>query len=128
MPPFPVPFMQGAAGEYEREPVADDDQGIGGADMLDPLQGFLESLGAARAMEVDAMEAQRVEIERQRSAIKKDIKNKKARDNRLINRAAKDLTADQMMQVAAIKAAAAAKAKARAAAKPKSKAKAKAAA
>ena len=71
----------------------------------DPMESFIRGLGAARAGEANLLDQRMQAIEREKAAVQKEIKNKKARDKRLINRAAKDLTLSQVMEVAALKAA-----------------------
>ena len=69
----------------------------------DPMESFIRGLGAARAGEANLLDQRMQAIEREKAAVQKEIKNKKARDKRLINRAAKDLTLSQVMEVAALK-------------------------
>lgn len=105
---------------------AADAVGAAGADGVQGILAALGALGAAEPDDVEQLEAQQRELLAQKKTIGKQIKQKKQRDDRLMKKAVKHLSDDQLVRVMALKAAASAKAKAKAAAKSKAKAKAKA--
>ena len=86
---------------------------------------YLSSLGEASAGELKQLEDQEKALVLQKKLLKKEIKNKKSRDNRLMSKCAKSLTSSQMLELASKKMTME-KAKAASAAKSKAKAKAKA--
>ena len=88
----------------------------------------LGALGAAQAGEVDELLERQRQLLQQKKVLAKELKLKKARDNRLLNKAVKHLSKDQLMQAAALKTNADAKAKAKVQAKVRAVAKAQAAA
>ena len=71
---------------------------------------FLTTLGNASHDEITALEQRSRALVAEKRLLQKEIKNKKSRDARLMKRAAKDLTAEQLIKVAALKASAKAKA------------------
>ena len=73
-------------------------------------------------MGLDQLEAEERELVRRKNAVRKDIKKKKQRDQRLMSKAASSLSNDQLMHVVALRAAANARAKAKAACKAAGKA------
>ena len=78
---------------------------------------LFQELGTAHLNEVDELHQRGRNLERERKRLQKEIKNKQAREARLMHKAAKSLTSEQLVQVASLKAACAAKAKAKAAAR-----------
>ena len=76
---------------------------------------LFHELGTAHLNEVDELHQRGRNLERERKRLQKEIKNKQAREARLMHKAAKSLTSEQLVQVASLKAACAAKAKAKAA-------------
>jgi hypothetical protein len=78
---------------------------------------YLQGLGDAEANDLVELEERQRTLTRQRKEIAKQLRNKKARDSRLMRRAAKDLSPQQFVKVASLKVASAAKAKAKAKAK-----------
>lgn len=99
---------------------ADVASGEAGEDPAAAAFAYLQGLGNAQADEVEELERQERELNRQRTVLKRAIKNKRQRDSRLLDKAAKNLSAEQLMALAAKKVAA--KAKAKAVAKAKSRA------
>lgn len=85
----------------------------------------LQGMEQAKSAEISAIEDQIKEMKKEEKRIKHDLKLKKEREARLKDKAAKNLTANQLLQLAGI-AAAKEKAKADAKANPKAKGKAKA--
>jgi hypothetical protein len=79
-------------------------------------------MGGARAEELEQLEAEERDLVRRKNAVRKGIKKKKQRDQRLMSKAASNLSNDQLMHVVALRAAANAKAKAKAACKAAGKA------
>ena len=71
---------------------------------------FLATLGNASHDEITALEQRNRALLAEKRMLQKEIKNKKNRDARLMKRAAKDLTAEQLIKVASLKASAKAKA------------------
>ena len=88
----------------------------------------LGALGAARAVEVEHLEDRQRALLQQKKTLAREIKVKKQRDQRLLSKAVKNLSETQLIQAAALKAAATTKAKAKTATKAAAKAKATAAA
>ena len=86
---------------------------------------YMESVGSASLVTMANLEAQQKDLLLQKKALTKQIRLKKVRDERLMSKAAKNLTAAQLLELASKKSAAE-KAKASAKSKAKSKAKAKA--
>ena len=82
------------------------------------------ALGAAGAGEVDALQERKRALAAQNKEMSKEIKKKEQSDARRLNKAAKHLSAEQLVQAVGLKAAAKAKTEARAKAKAKAKAKA----
>ena len=78
---------------------------------------YLQGLGDADANDLVELEERQRTLTRERKDIAKQVRNKKARDARLMRRAAKDLSPQQFVKVAALKVAGAAKAKAKSKAK-----------
>ncbi len=72
-------------------------------------------MGEARAEELEQLAAEERDLVRRKSAVRKDIKKKKQRDQRLMSKAASSLSNDQLMHVVALRAAANATANAKAA-------------
>ena len=74
------------------------------------LVGFSDAETTALA----SLEEKSKSLGQERSFVQKEIKHKKQRDKRLMRKAAKDLTTDQLLGIASKKASALAKAKAKA--------------
>jgi hypothetical protein len=87
-----------------------------------PWLALVQGMGEARAEELEQLEAEERDLVRRKNAVRKDIKKKKQRDQRLMSRAASNLSNDQLMHVVALRAAANATAKAKAACKAAGKA------
>ena len=101
------------------------------ADPAEAAVAYLQSLGDASQGELDELMNQEKELLHQKKVLKKAIRAKKQRDERLMSKAAKSLSGQQLMELASKKmsvekAKAEAKAKAKANPKPKAKTKAKA--
>ncbi len=79
-------------------------------------------MGEARAEGLEQLEAEERDLARRKNAVRKDTKKKKQRDQRLMSKAASNLSSDQLMHVVALRAAANATAKAKAACKAAGKA------
>ena len=77
------------------------------------MQTLLRNIGGRAATEISELEQRNRELQQEKRLLTKQIKNKKTRDARLMRRAAKDLTSEQLVQVAALKTSSAAKAKAK---------------
>ena len=71
---------------------------------------LLATLGDATFDEINALEQRSRALNAEKRLVQKEIKNKKGRDARLMKRAAKDLTTDQLIKIASLKASAKAKA------------------
>ena len=78
---------------------------------------YLQGLGDADANDLVELEERQRTLTRERKDIANQVRNTKARDARLMRRAAKDLSPQQFVKVATLKVAGAAKAKAKANAK-----------
>ena len=78
----------------------------------------LKGMGDARSREVAALEDRRRVLVQQKKELQKEIKNKRQRDRRLMKKAVKDLSDEQLLEVAAARVAARSKAKANSAAMP----------
>jgi hypothetical protein len=87
-----------------------------------PWLALVQGMGEARAEELEHLEAEERDLVRRKNAVRRDIKKKKQRDQRLMSKAANNLSNDQLMHVVALRAAANAKAKAKAACKAAGKA------
>ena len=98
------------------------DAGEAAVEPVLPWLALVQGMGEARAEELDQLEAEERDLIRRKNAVRKDIKKKKQRDQRLMSKAASNLTNDQLMHVVALRAAANAKAKAKAACKAVGKA------
>ena len=64
----------------------------------------LERLSGTDTGELSRLEAAERDLKAQQKAVKKDITNKKKRDARLMDKAGKNLSVNQVLQIAAIKA------------------------
>jgi cytochrome c553 len=70
-------------------------------------------MGEARSQEVALLEERRRVLVQQKKELQKDIKNKQQRAKRLMKKAVKDLSDEQLLQVAAARVASRAKARAK---------------
>jgi hypothetical protein len=87
-----------------------------------PWLALVQGMGEARAEELEQLEAEERDLVRHKNALRKEFKKEKQRDQRLMSKAASNLSNDQLMHVVALRAAASAKAKAKAACKAAGKA------
>ena len=104
--------MEGAlAAAAVAHPAAPDGLAGGSAEAATAF-ATLGALGAVHAGEIEALEQRQRTLTQQKKALQREIKNKKERDKRLMGKAVRELTEQQLVQVAALKAAATAWAKA----------------
>ena len=86
-------------GEEEEEDAEDD--GDDGVNALAVLSG----IGNAYQGELGRLQEREKEILAERARVRKDIRNKRARDKRLLNKACKNLTPEQLVHAAGLLAA-----------------------
>ena len=67
------------------------------------LQAQLRAMEAERAAEAQALEERRKELNDQRRAVTKEIRNKRKRDDRIMSKASRNLSSSQILTVAARK-------------------------
>ena len=67
------------------------------------MQEHLRALENKRARETQALEDERKVLADRKKQVTKDLKNKKKREDRIMNKASKNLSADQILAVAARK-------------------------
>ena len=67
------------------------------------LQAQLRAMEADRAREAQALEERRKELNDQKRAVTKEIKNKRKRDDRIMSKAGRNLSSSQILTVAARK-------------------------
>ena len=116
----------GAAAPAEGEGPPPTIAGGEGGDAAAQALEILASMGRAKSAEMEALEERKNQLKRERDQVQANVRRTKKREATLMNRASNTLSAAQLMEVAARKAAIEAKAKAKAKGKAKAKAKAKA--
>ena len=67
------------------------------------LEAQLRAMEAERAAEAQALEERRKELNDQKRAVTKEIRNKRKRDDRIMSKASRNLSCSQILTVAARK-------------------------
>jgi hypothetical protein len=94
-------------------PEPDGQVHVAGASPFEAAFACLQGMGEARSQEMALLEERRRVLVQQKKELQKDIKNKQQRAKRLMKKAVKDLSDEQLLQVAAARVASRAKARAK---------------